>query len=134
LIDEPENWKHLPAQFGDRVRIRPTAETEAAGIAGRSGVVYGMTTVSVTGVEVLGSPTEDVALNIGIDKSERTVWLAPVLVEFLDHNAGVTLTLDGVPKKWTRDSSGTWVESPRRIPPREWFQWLKGIVRRSIRE
>ena len=90
LVDEPEIWKQSPAQFGDRVKIRTVAETEKAGIAGRSGVVYG---ASVTGVEVIGSTKEDVALNVTIDESEETVWIAPYLVEFTDHYAGATITL-----------------------------------------
>jgi hypothetical protein len=133
MINAPENWKHLPAQFGDRVKIRTAAETEAAGIAGRSGVVYGTTTVSVTGVEIIGSPTDDVALNIAIDESEETVWLAPSLVEFIDHNAGATITLDGVPNEWTRDVSGNWIESTRRIPPKDLVQWLKGMLGKLMR-
>lgn len=133
MINEPENWKHLPAHLGDRVKIRTAAETEAAGIAGRSGVVHGTTTVSVAGVEIIGSPTDDVALNIAIDESQETVWLAPSLVEFIDHNAGATITLDGVPKEWTRDVSGNWIESTRRIPPKEWLQWLKRMLWKLIR-
>jgi hypothetical protein len=133
LINEPEKWKQLPAQFGDRVRIRTAPETEEAGIAGRNGVIYGTTTVSVTGVEVVGSPTEDVALNVAIDESKETVWLAPNLVEFIDHNAGATITLDGAPRESTRDASGNWIESKRPIPPKEWIQWLKGILRKSMR-
>jgi hypothetical protein len=133
LINEPESWKHLPAQFGDRVKIRTAAETEAAGIAGRSGVIYGTTTVSITGVDVIGSPTEDVALSVAIDESEETVWLAPSLVEFIDHNAGATIVLDGVPKEWTRDASGNWIESKRRLPSSKWVQWLKGLLRKYER-
>lgn len=71
MINEPENWKHLPAHLGDRVKIRTAAETEAAGIAGRSGVVHGTTTVSVAGVEIIGSPTDDVALNIASTNRRR---------------------------------------------------------------
>jgi hypothetical protein len=75
-------------------------------MAGRGGVVYGITTISVTAVDVVGSPTEDVALNVVIDESNESVWLAPALVEFVGHNAGTTITLDGVPKKWTREHLG----------------------------
>ena len=132
-MEEPASWRHLPARFGDRVRVRPAAETEAAGIAGRAGVVYGITTISVTGVEVVGSPTEDVALNVVIDESNESVWLAAALVEFVDHNAGTTITLDGVPKKWTRDTSGDWMESSRPVPAKERFSWLRGMFRRWAR-
>ena len=54
-MEEPASWSHLPARFGDRVRIRPAAETEAAGIGGRGGVVYGITTIS----ELLAWPIND---------------------------------------------------------------------------
>jgi len=124
-MKEPESWKRLPAQFGDRVRIRPAPETEAAEIAGCIGVVNGITTVSVTGVEVVGSPAEDVALNIAIDESEKTFWLAPALVEFIDHNPGVAINLVGVPRQWIRDASGKWVESARRVRRKEWFHRVK---------
>ena len=39
--------------FGDNVRIRVTPETEAAGVAGLRGQVYGETTPSVTEVRRL---------------------------------------------------------------------------------
>jgi hypothetical protein len=129
-MKEPESWERLPARFGDRVRIRLHAETATAGIAGRLGLVSGITTVSVTGVEVVGSPTEDIALNVEIERTGECVWLAPALVEFIDHNPGATITLDGVPKRWTRDGSGHWIASSRSLPPKEWFKWLTGMFRK----
>jgi hypothetical protein len=50
------------AGFGDHVRIRATEETERLRLAGREGVVFGWTTPSVTGVEVIGTPAEDYAI------------------------------------------------------------------------
>ena len=50
--------------FGDNVVIRSTRETEAAGVAGRTGSVTGFTTPSVTGVEVVGGTAEDYALGV----------------------------------------------------------------------
>lgn len=41
--------------FGDRVRVRQTPATRAAGVAGLVGEVYGETTPSVTGIKVTGS-------------------------------------------------------------------------------
>jgi hypothetical protein len=133
MMEGPESWRHLPAGFGDRVRIRPAPETEAAAIAGRSGIVYGITTVSVTGVEVIGTATDDVALNVVVDESNQSVWLAPGLVEFLGHDPGAAVTLQGVPKKWTRDTSGNWVESSRPLPAKEWSSWLRGMLRKWAR-
>lgn len=40
--------------FGDNVRVRSTLETEALGMAGHVGQVYGETTPSVTGMAVVG--------------------------------------------------------------------------------
>jgi hypothetical protein len=116
------------------VKIRTAPETEAAGIAGRNGVVYGTTTVSVTCVKVIGAPNEDVAVNVVLDESDQSLWLAPALIDFVEHNAGATITFDGVPKTWTRDASGNWVESSRPLPYREWFRWLRGAFRKLARK
>ena len=40
--------------LGDEVRIRSTDVTESLGVAGHTGIVYGYTTPSVTGVDVIG--------------------------------------------------------------------------------
>jgi len=42
--------------FGDRVRVRATPATEAAGLLGLVGDVYGETTPSVTGVQIVPRP------------------------------------------------------------------------------
>jgi hypothetical protein len=131
-MKEPASWNDLPAEFGDRVRIRQTVETEAAGLAGRSGIVHGITTVSVTGVTVIGKPEEDTAINVFFDESNEDVWLAPQLVEFVNHNPGTTITISGVPKRWTREDTGDWVEASRAIPFAEWPAWLRRILRRLL--
>ena len=41
--------------FGDNVRVVRTRETEALGVAGRVGQVFGYTTPSITGVVVVGT-------------------------------------------------------------------------------
>ncbi|MFQ3593596.1 MAG: hypothetical protein SNJ82_10500 [Gemmataceae bacterium] len=105
--------------FGDNVRLRSTPETEALGVAGQVGQVYGETTPSITGVTVIGQPTKDEALNVHVEGWTDTLWFAPELLEFVDHAAGAEIRLDGVPKKWTRNASGEWVESSGKKP------WLK---------
>ena len=132
-MEQPESWKHLPAGFGDRVRIRSVTETEAAGIAGRNGIVWGITTVSVSGVQVVGTLTGDAALNVFFEESNEGVWLAPELVEFVNHDPGAVIRLDGVPKQWTRDASGNWVESSRTLAFKEWPARLRGMFRRLVR-
>src|SRR5687767_413951 len=98
--------------FGDNVRIRPSVETESRGVAGLVGQVYGQTTPSVTGVEVIGEITSDYAINVYFEDRHESFWFALSLVEFVDHAPGTEVTLDGVPKKWVRTETGEWSEEP----------------------
>jgi hypothetical protein len=100
------------ASFGDHVRIRSTPETEAAGVAGAEGHVHGFTTPSVTGVPVIGVPTDDFALNVFFEDRGESLWFAADLVQALDHAPGSEIRLKGVPKRWVRDASGEWTEHP----------------------
>jgi len=109
--------------FGDKVRILVTEETEAAGIAGLCGQVYGETTPSLMDVEVIGRPTSDFALNVYLTERGEAYWLAPELIEFVDHAPGTEISLEGVPKKWIREESGEWREEPALV--RKWWQLWK---------
>ncbi len=102
--------------FGDNVRVRALPETEARGVAGLCGQVYGETMPSVTGVSVIGQVTRDYALNVHFEGRTETLWFAPELLEFIDHAPGTEVRLDGVPKKWVRSASGEWVETKERKP------------------
>lgn len=102
--------------FGDNVRVRPSPETEARGVAGLLGQVYGETTPSVTGVAVIGEVTRDHALNVHFEGRAESPWFAPELLEFVDHAAGAEIRLDGVPKKWVRTAAGACTEIPDRKP------------------
>lgn len=109
--------------FGDRVLVRTTPETEAARVAGLSGQVYGMTTPSVTGVETIGTPEHDHAINVHFEDLDQTHWFAPHLLEFVDHGPGTEIRLDGVDKKWVRSAEGGWVEEPTDTPKRPWWRF-----------
>lgn len=98
--------------FGDNVRVKDTTETQAAGIAGRLGNVYGFTTPSVSGVDVIGSKAEDLAYSVNIDELKQQFWLARDLIEVVDHGTGIEIRLDGVPITWRREADGTWSEHP----------------------
>ena len=100
----------MSAGFGDNVRIVDCPETRAKGIAGLVGSVYGETTPSVTGVEVIGATPDDFALKVHFEGTDDEIWIAPELVEFLDHGAGQTITFDGLDKEWVRTESGEWIE------------------------
>lgn len=99
--------------FADRVRIRASEETVRLGLAGREGIVYGWTTPSVTGVQVIGDRGEDYAVNVHFDDLGEGFWFADHLVELIDHNAGVVARLDGSETEWVRRSDGEWEERPR---------------------
>lgn len=104
--------------FGDNVRVRNAPATEEAGVAGCAGQVYGETTPSVTGVEVIGNVADDYALNVQLDGHDNTYWFAPELLEIVDHAPGTELRLDGVKKKWVRREDGSWDEQEDPSPPR----------------
>jgi hypothetical protein len=53
--------------FGDKVRIRSAAVTDALGVAGKTGIVHGQTAPSVTGVDVIGGVTDDYAIAVMIE-------------------------------------------------------------------
>ena len=97
-----------PISFGDNVKVRETPITQAAGIAGLVGNVYGFTTPSMTKVEVIGELKEDFAFNVFFEERDEAFWLAPDLLEFVDHAAGTEIIIDGSDKKWVRNESGEW--------------------------
>jgi hypothetical protein len=94
--------------FGDTVRIRATPSTEELGLAGLTGVVYGWTTPSVTGVQVIGAARKNIAVSIQIDDHRDPLWLDPDLVEFVDHNPGTAVSIGK--RSYTRGPDGEWIE------------------------
>jgi hypothetical protein len=111
--------------FGDRVRILESPETAAAGLAGLEGDVYGCTTPSMTGVEVIGGAPDDYALNVNLELKNEAFWFRPDLVELLHHNAGLEISAGGA--KAIRQADGSWVESPAESQSlfSKFFSWLK---------
>lgn len=129
---EPLRWRRLPFGMFDRVMIRTAPETEAAGIAGRQGVVHGITTVSVTAVEVIGDPIEDTAVAVSFEGGADAIWFSPNLVELVDHNPGTTLTFAGSSTALKREASGEWREVRRKLPLSERPAWVRRIFRRLL--
>ena len=125
--------EEITISFGDRVRVRVRPETEVVGMAGQIGEVRGVTTPSVTGIEVVGGSAEDCAYNVYVEELNREAWFSAACLEFVDHAFGTTITLDGVPKTWTRAATGDWAESQRRLSPREWWPWLRRVVGRGTK-
>lgn len=120
--------KKLRISFGDNVRVRETAATQAAGVAGLVGSVYGETTPSVTGVEVIGEFKDDYAINVHFKERGVSFWLAADQLEFVDHAPGSEVTLDGVNKKWIRLESGEWEEIPGGAKHRSLWSRITGRV------
>ena len=92
----------------DHVRVRPTPVTEQLGLAGLTGVVYGETAPSVTGVTVIGQPTSDYALNVHFNEQGKAFWFTPELLEFIDHAPGTEIKIAG--HKLVRTKDGGWTE------------------------
>lgn len=95
--------------FGDNVRIRDAEETRKKGFANRRGTVSGVTTPSVTGVDVIGSTTEDYALAVMFEEPDCDAWFAEDLVEFIDHAPGLEIRVGNL--KAVRNTDGTWNET-----------------------
>jgi len=112
----PSSWRKIAVTlivmeitFGDRVRIRLTETTETLGIAGQMGIVNGRTTPSVTGIEVIGSSSKDLAIAVTLEAQTKQLWFAEEILEFVDHGPGTTVEIAG--RKLIRDEHGEWREA-----------------------
>jgi hypothetical protein len=117
--------------FGNRVKIISTPETIEKGVAGKIGVIYGYTTPSITGVQVIGNPKEDFALNVLFEELNITHWFNEDLLQHIDDGQGVVMTLDGIDKKWTKGKKGEWFEEDTKLNStknkglKKWWQFWK---------
>ena len=96
--------------FGDNVRIISSPATDAAGISGLAGCIYGETMPSASGVSALGELSDDYAVNVFVDELNKDFWPDPSLVEFVDHGAGAEITVAGSAVKIVRQPDGSWTE------------------------
>ena len=96
----------------DSARIRRTPLTEKLGYADAEGTIFGVTTVSSTGVEVIGDVEDDCAINVDFDGRLPTAWFQPSLVK-VTGQPEITMTLGD--KTFVRkQGSGEWTEVPRK--------------------
>jgi hypothetical protein len=96
--------------FGDRVRIVSSDATSERGFGGRSGIVYGESMPSSSGVgPIIGDRGEDFALWVVFADTNEQEWFAPHLVEFLDHGGAQMMKIEGGPS-FVRDPDGAWHE------------------------
>lgn len=94
----------------DAARVRSTPVTEAAGYAGAEGTIYGVTTVSVTRVEVIGGAEDDTAINVDFEGRLPAAWFPPSLVEVIGSPA-TTITVGNA--RIERPEGGEWREVKR---------------------
>lgn len=117
--------------FGDKVRIYTTLATEAAGVAGLVGQVYGETTPSMTAVEVIGQADDDYAINVFFQDRNQSFWFAAGLLEFVDHGPGTTIGIDGCATKWMKTEHGEWIEMPPQVSKvrllSKLWRWMKAM-------
>jgi hypothetical protein len=97
----------MAISFGDNVRVKSNPLTVELGLAGYTGQVYGETTPSATGVEVIGTTKEDYAVNVQLDGRKDSVWFALDLLEFVDHAPGTEMVIGT--QRFVRSASGDWV-------------------------
>jgi multidrug efflux pump subunit AcrA (membrane-fusion protein) len=95
-------------EFGDKVRVRTTSYTEANGIAGLAGVVYGLTAPSQTGVQVVGDTAADYAVAVMVEGKISPIWLAENLLELVDRQPGTIVQIGN--SRLVRDEQGRWQE------------------------
>ena len=116
--------------FGDRVRIRETEETRAAGFAGRVGELFGESIPSSSGAgPVIGGRGEDQAFSVFFEETREQLWFAPHLVEFVEDRAGQTMTVDGGPS-FIRDPDGDWRQVGGRTDVADFMQPGGSVPRR----
>lgn len=115
--------------FGDTVRIRATRETRRLGIAGKTGSVYGETRAKPERDEIIGESSASFVFQVYMPDRNDMFWMVPELLEFVDHNPGMEIRLNGREKGWIRQDSGEWeaLEPPR---SRRWLRWLRALWRR----
>ena len=109
--------------FGNKVRIKGTTETEEKGLAGKEGEVYGQTAPSMMDFEVIGTLTEDVAINVHFNDLDESFWFAEDLIEHIDNGQGAEITLDGIDKKWIKGENGDWIEEDTQKENKWWQFW-----------
>jgi hypothetical protein len=59
---------------------------------------------------VIGTPLKDYAVNVHFEDIQEEHWFPEHLVELIDHNPGVIVSLDISNKEYVRNADGSWSE------------------------
>jgi len=113
----------MVGSIGTKVKVRNSPLTNGKGLAGKVGEVYGQTTPSIMGIEVIGKPEGDIAVNVYFDDLKFSYWFAVDLLEKIDDGQGTVITLDGIAKKWTKAENGQWLEETTKLAKKWWEFW-----------
>lgn len=109
--------------FGDSVRVLSSPETDAIGVTGKTGQVYGETTPSLTSVEVVGQVIDDFAVNVYFEEIDSQYWFAPQLLEFVDHAEGTEVIVGN--HRAVRRADGSWEESKINPSKSAWWRFWR---------
>jgi hypothetical protein len=105
-----------PIDTSDRIRVLRHPSTESAGIADLVGTIFGFSTPSQGYVpEFIGDAIDDVVINVDFGGTQPSTWVVPSLVEFVDHNPGMTMGVGD--RELVRNADGSWTERKRDGPP-----------------
>src|SRR4030095_3412902 len=99
--------------------IKSSQQTVEKGLAGKIGEIFGETTPSMMDFEIIGTPKVDYAVNVYFNDLGESFWFDADLLEQIDTGEGTVMTLDGIPKKWTKGKNGEWIEEVTEITQRQ---------------
>jgi len=94
-------------QIGDHVKVADRAPTRELGIANASGIVFGLTTPSSTGIAITGAQVDDFGVNVWIPTQQKAMWLGEELLSFVSHGAGGVMKWGDV--TFVRTGAGRWI-------------------------
>ncbi len=97
------------------MRVRWNALTESLGLAGRIGRVYGETAPSVTGVDVIGPLTRDMAFDVFFEDDRTNFWISGAYLECVERGAGTEVVVAGTTR--LRPEDGACEDRPSDVPP-----------------
>ena len=80
-------------QFAGRAKVLATPLTTSLGFADRIGVIYGQTTPSQSGVDVVGEITDDYAVNVYFEELDLAVWFGERVLELVEAAPEIKTTL-----------------------------------------
>lgn len=98
--------------FGNKVKIKTSEDTEKINVAGKFGKIFGQTVPSLSGVEVIGNPKRDYAINVYFEDIDDSYWFDESLIETVDTGIGSDIIIGD--QKFIKNETGEWLPSTQR--------------------